>query len=151
MSLHDELVGLLDYQAFCIAVLIFLDMEPEEAIVAKAKPSSKVPVLWGTDALVERLKQIAAGGVYNLPDEEDVRREVNAVPDGQVRYEPAVDGPSSDDEDPSVHQVTPESRMAITACSITMQHVDKLNGHTVSGWNPDAGEVPGFERLRPKG
>ena len=65
MSLHDELVGVLDHQAFFIAVLVFPDMEPDQDIIAKAKRSSKVHVLWGVDGLMDRLTQIAAarGGI----------------------------------------------------------------------------------------
>ena len=60
MSLHDELVDVLEREAFSIAVLVFPDMEPDQDITAKAERSSKVHVLWGTDGLVERLEQIAA-------------------------------------------------------------------------------------------
>ena len=45
-------------------------------------------------------------------------------------------------------EVTPESRMEVTAGSITIQHVDTLNVYTVSGWNQDAGEAPGIDGLR---
>ncbi len=47
-------------------------------------------------------------------------------------------------------EVEPESRMEITAGSITIQHVDTLNVYTVSGWNPDAAAAPGIDRLRDK-
>ena len=150
MSLHDELVDVLDHEAFFIAVLVFPDMEPDQAIIAKAKRSN-VHVLWGTDGLVDRMEQIAAAReVYNPPDAEDIAREVAAVTDGQVLYEPPVDGPPRQDEDPlapEVAEVEPESRMEVTAGSITIQHVDTLYVYTVSGWNPDAAAAPGIDRL----
>ena len=150
MSLHDELVGILEREAFSIAVLVFPDMEPDQAITAKAERSN-VHVLWGTDGLVDRLEQIAAAReVYKPPDAKDIAREVAAVTDGQVLYEPMVDGPPRQDEDPLAPEVTPESRMETVAGSITIQHVDTLNVYTVSGWNPDAGEAPGIDRLRDK-
>ena len=150
MSLHDELVDVLEREAFSIAVLVFPDMEPDQDITAKAERSN-VHVLWGTDGLVERLEQIAAAReVYKPPDAKDIAREVAAVTDGQVLYEPMVDGPPRHDEAPLAPEVTPESRMEVTAGSITIQHVDTLNVYTVSGWNPDAGEAPGIDRLRAK-
>ena len=95
--------------------------------------------------------QIAvAREVYNPPDAEDIESEVAAVTDGQVLYEPPVDGPPRQDENPLAPEVEPESRMEITAGSITIQHVDILNVYTVSGWNPDAGEAPGIDKLRAK-
>ena len=154
MSLHDDLVGILEHEAFFIAVLVFPDMEPDQAITAKTERSNG-HVLWGTTGLVERLEQIAtAREVYNPPDEEDIESEVAAVTDGQVLYEPPVDGPPRQDEDPlapEVAEVEPESRMEVTAGSITIQHVDTLNVYTVSGWNPDAAAAPGIDRLRDRG
>ena len=148
MSLHDELVDVLEHEAFFIAVLIFPDMEPDQAITAKAERSN-VHVLWGTDGLMDRLEQIAAAReVYNPPDEEDIAREVAAVTDAQVLYDPPADGPARRDENPLAPEVAPESRMEVTAGSITIQHVDTLNVYTVSGWNPDAGEAPGIDKLR---
>ena len=148
MSLHDELVDVLDHEAFFIAVLVFPDMEPDQAITAKAERSN-VNVLWGTDGLMDRLEQIAAAReVYNPPDEEDIAREVAAVTDAQVLYDPPADGPARRDENPLAPEVEPESRMEVTAGSITIQHVDTLNVYTVSGWNPDAGEAPGIDKLR---
>ena len=68
MSLHDELVGILEREAFSIAVLVFPDMEPDQDIIDRAERSN-VHVLWGTDGLMDRLEQIAAArGVYNPPD-----------------------------------------------------------------------------------
>ena len=152
MSLHDELVGVLDHQAFFIAVLVFPDMEPDQAIIAKAKRSSKVHVLWGVDGLMERLTQIAAAReVFNPPDAEDIESEVAAVTDDQVLYEPPADALPRHDETPLVTEVEPESRMEVTAGSITIQHVDTLNVYTVSGWNPNIGEAPGIDGQRDTG
>ena len=151
MSLHDELVGILEREAFSIAVLVFPDMEPDQAITAKAERSN-VHVLWGTDGLMDRLEQIAAAReVYKPPDAEYIAREVAAVTDAQVLYEPMVDGPPRQDENPLAPEVTPESRMEITAGSITIQHVDTLNIYTVSGLYPNIGEAPGIDRLQDRG
>ena len=148
MSLHDELVDVLDHEAFFIAVLVFPDMEPDQDIIDRAERSN-VHVLWGTDGLMDRLEQIAAAReVYNPPDEEDIESEVAAVTDAQVLYEPPLDEPPRHDEAPLAPEVEPESRMEVTAGSITIQHVDTLNVYTVSGWNPDAGEAPGIDKLR---
>ena len=150
MSLHDELVGVLDHEVFFIAVLVFPDMEPDQDITAKAERSN-VHVLWGTDGLVDHLEQIAAAReVYKPPDAKAIAREVAAVTDGQVLYEPPVDRPPRQDENPLAPEVTPESRMEVTAGSITIQHVDTLNVYTVSGWNPDAGAAPGIDGLQAK-
>ncbi len=151
MSLHDELVGILEREAFSIAVLVFPDMEPDQDIIAKAKRSSKVHVLWGADGLMDRLKQIAAAReVFNPPGEEDIESEVAAVTDAQVLYEPTVDGPLRQDGGPLLPGIPPGAPMGITAGHITIQHVDTLNVYTVSGWNPDAAAAPGIDRLRDK-
>ena len=148
MSLHDELVGVLDHQAFFIAVLVFPDMEPDQAIIAKANRNGKVHVLWGTDGLMDCLTQIAAAReVYNPPDEGDIESEVAAVTDEQVLYDPPADGPPRHDEGPLAPEVEPESRMEVTAGSITIQHVDTLNVYTVSGLHPNIGEAPGIDGL----
>ena len=150
MSLHDELVDVLEREAFSIAVLVFPDMEPDQDIIDRAERSN-VHVLWGTDGLMDRLEQIAAArGVYNPPDEEDIESEVAAVTDGQVLYEPPADGPPRQDENPLAPEVEPESRMEVTAGSITIQHVDTLNVYTVSGWNPDSAAAPGIDGLQAK-
>ncbi len=150
MSLHDELVDVLEREAFSIAVLVFPDMEPDQDIIDRAERSN-VHVLWGTDGLVERLEQIAAAReVYKPPDAKAIAREVAAVTDGQVLYEPMVDGPVRQDEGPLAPEVTPESRMEVTAGSITIQHVDTLNVYTVSGWTPDSAAAPGIDGLQAK-
>ena len=151
MSLHDELVDVLDHEAFFIGVLVFPDMEPDQTITAKAERSN-VHVLWGTDGLMDRLEQIAAAReVYNPPDEEDIAREVAAVTDEQVLYDPPADGPARRDENPLAPEVEPESRMEITAGSITIQHVDTLNVYTVSGLHPNIGEPMGIDGQRDTG
>ena len=150
MSLHDELVDVLDHEAFFIAVLVFPDMEPDQDIIDRAERSN-VHVLWGTDGLMDRLEQIAAAReVYNPPGEEDIESEVAAVTDAQVLYDPPLDEPLRHDEAPLAPEVEPESRMEVTAGSITIQHVDTLNVYTVSGWNPDAGAAPGIDGLQAK-
>jgi hypothetical protein len=151
MSLHDELVGILEHEAFFIAVLVFPDMEPDQAIIDRAERSN-VHVLWGTDGLVDRLKHIAAAReVYNPPDEGDIESEVAAVTDEQVLYDRPADGPARHDENPLAPEVEPESRMEVTAGSITIQHVDTLNVYTVSGLHPNIGEAPCINGQRDTG
>ena len=148
MSLHDELVDVLDHEAFFIAVLVFPDMEPDQAIIDRAERSN-VHVLWGTDGLVDRLKHIAAArGVYNPPDEGDIESEVAAVTDEQVLYDRPADGPARHDEGPLAPEVEPESRMEVTAGSITIQHVDTLNVYTVPGLHPNIDEAMGIDGLQ---
>ena len=107
MSLHDELVDIVDHEAFFIAVLVFPDMEPDQDIIDRAERSN-VHVLWGTDGLVDRLKHIAAAReVYNPPDEGDIESEVAAVTDEQVLYDRPADGPARQDEDPLLPGIPP--------------------------------------------
>ena len=148
MSLHDELVDIVDHEAFFIAVLVFPDMEPDQDIIDRAERSN-VHVLWGTDGLVDRLEQIAvAREVYNPPDAEDIESEVAAVTDEQVLYEPQVDEPLRQDEVPSPPVAAPRPPMEVAAGPITIRHVDTLNVYTVSGWNPDAAAAPGIDGLQ---
>ena len=150
MSLHDELVDVLDHEAFFIAVLVFPDMEPDQDIIDRAERSN-VHVLWGTDGLMDRLKQIAAAReVFNPPDEEDIESEVAAVTDEQVLYDPQVYAPPRHDDNPLAPEVEPKSRMEVTAGSITIQHVDILNVYTVSGLHPNIGDAPGIDGLQAK-
>ena len=71
-----------------------------------------------------------------------------AVTDEQVLYDRPADGPARHDENPLVTEVEPESRMEITAGSITIQHVDTLNVYTVSGLHPNIGEAMGIDGLQ---
>ena len=139
MSLHDDIVGILKYEAFFIAVLVFPDMEFDQAIAAKAR-RTKVHVIWGVDGLVDRLKEIAdVTEVYNPPDAEDIGQEVAAVTDDQVLYEPPGNEQDRHDDNPVLPEVPPGTRLDIAAGSVTIQHVDTLIVHTAPGWNPDAG------------
>ena len=147
MALHDELVHILDSKTFFIAVLVFPDMEPDQAIAYGAERSN-VHVLWGVDGLVERLQRIAADRkVYNPPDPEDIEQEVAAVTDEQGLYESPADWPPHRDEAPLPPGPAPRPPMEVAAGPITIQHVDTLNVYTVSGWNPAAGEAPGIDKL----
>ena len=142
MSLHDELVDIVDHEAFFIAVLVFPDMEPDQDIIDRAERSN-VHVLWGTDGLVERLTQIAvAREVYNPPDAEDIESEVAAVTDEQVLYDPPAAAPARQDEDPLLLGIPPGAPMGIAAGHITIQHVDTLIVHAVPG------ETPGIDWLQ---
>ncbi len=139
MSLHDDIVDNLGHEAYFIAVLVFPDMEPDQAIAAEVQRSN-VHVIWGVDGLVDRLREIAVETeVYNPPDEEDIEREVAAVTDGQVLYEPPdAPGPARDGNS-SPPQAPPGTRLEVAAGSITIQHVDTLIIQAAPGWNPDVG------------
>ena len=150
MSLHDELVDVLDHEAFFIAVLIFPDMEPDQAIIDRAERSSNVHVLWGTDGLdgPSQAYRRCPGGV------QPARRRGHRIGGGRRHRRrrssmtvPA-DGPARHDENPLAPEVEPESRMEVTAGSITIQHVDTLNVYTVSGLHPNIGEAPGIDGLQ---
>ena len=148
MCLHDELVDIVDHEAFFIAVLVFPDMEPDQDIIDRAERSN-VHVLWGTDGLVERLQHIAAAReVYNPPDAEDIESEVAAVTDEQVLYDPPATAPPRHDEVPLLPGIPPGAPMGIAAGPITIQHVDTLNVYTVSGLHPDAAAAPGIDWLQ---
>ena len=147
MLLHDDIVNILGHDTFFIAVLVFPDMEPDQAIAANARRSN-VHVIWGVDSLVDKLQEIAAETeVYNPPDEEDIEREVTAVTDEQVLYEhPGASEPDRD-ENPSSLQVPPCSRLEVTAGHVTIQHVDKLIVQAVPGWNLDPAHSPPLSKV----
>ena len=146
MSLHDDIVEILEYEAFFIAVLVFPDMEFDHAIAAKAR-RTKVHVIWGVDGLVDKLKEIAdVTEVYNPPDAEDIGQEVAAVTDNQVLYEPPEDPGLARNDDQSSPKIPPGTRLDIAAGSITIQHVDTLIVHTAPGRNPDAGHPSPLNR-----
>ena len=136
MALHDELVQILGYKAFLIPVLVFPDMEPDQDIAANAERSN-VHVIWGVDGLVDRLQEIATEtGVFNPPNREDIAREVAAVTDGQVLYEPRNTPAPAPHGNPSSLRIPPHSRTEITTGSITIQHVDTLIVNTVPAHPP---------------
>ena len=146
MSLHDDVVEILEYEAFFIAVLVFPDMEFDQAIAAKARRTN-VHVIWGVDGLVDRLKEIATvTEVYNPPDAEDIGQEVAAVTDNQVLYEPPGNEQDRHGDNPVLPEVPPGTRLDIAAGSVTIQHVDTLIVHTAPGWNPDAGHPSPLNR-----
>ena len=146
MSLHDEIDATLGHDPFFIAVLVFPDMEPDQAIVDNAK-RHYVHVIWGVDGLVDKLREIAAEtGVYNPPDEEDIEREVAAVTDGQVLYDPPADRLPPREDAPLPPATAPKLPMEVAAGNITIQHVDTLNVYTVSGWNLEAGKALAIDR-----
>ena len=145
MALHDELVQIIGYETFFIAVVVFPDMEPDRAIASSAKHSN-VYVLWGVDGLVDRLQRIAAARkVYNPPDPDDIEREVAAVTDDQVLYEPPADWRPPQDEAQPMPVSAPRAPLDVAAGGITIQHVDTLNLYTVSGWSLEADGYPGID------
>ena len=146
ISLHDEIVKALEREAPFIAVLVFPDMEPDQAIMANARRSN-VHVIWGVDGLVDKLQDIAAEtGVYNPPDEDDIEREVAAVTDGQVLYAPPADRLPPRDGAPLPPGNGAGLPMEVPAGNIIIQHADTLNVHTVPGWTPQAGKALAIDR-----
>ena len=141
MSLREDIIDVLgDTCCFVIAALLFPDMEPDPAIVAEAKRSN-VHVLWGTDNLMNRLAAIAARKAYYPPNADDIRREVAAVTDGQVRY--AGEGPDQYQREEGLFLPAPAEapavpRLEIPAAGITIGHVDTLIVHTAPGPVTDA-------------
>ena len=86
MSLLKEVAEALDQSTFFIPVLVFPDMDPDDAIISKVQ-SSNVHLVWGADRLVERLAEIAREvGVYRPPDAHDIGKEVKVITDGQIKY-----------------------------------------------------------------
>ena len=86
MSLRDELFEAEGYSSFVIPVLIFPDMEPDEAISNRAERTN-VHLVWGTDRLIPRLNEIAREvRVWHPPHAGDIRREVAVITDGQIKY-----------------------------------------------------------------
>ena len=86
MSLLNEVAEGLGNSNFFIPILIFPDMEPDEAI-SKRSERSNVHLVWGTDLLLDRLAGIArAAGVRRPPDARDIQTEVAVITDGQVNY-----------------------------------------------------------------
>ena len=93
MSLLNEVAETLGRPSYFIPVLVFPDMEPDAAI-SKWAERSNVHLVWRTDPLLSRLVEIAREvHVRRPPEASDIRREVEIVTDGQVRYweRPAAD------------------------------------------------------------
>ena len=86
MSLLNEVSDFLKRPNYFVPVLLFPDMDPDPAIVARARRSN-VHLVWRSDRLLPRLIEIAREAhVRRPPDAADIRREVAVITDGQVRY-----------------------------------------------------------------
>ena len=145
MSLREDIIDILgDSGCFVIAVLLFPDMEPDPAIVAEARRSN-VHVLWGTDNLMDRLAAIAARKSYYPPNAEDIRREVAAVTDQQIRYA-GEDIDQRNREEPQLPAEQPEApvvpRLEIPPGGITIGRVDTVIFYTPRGGVTDAARYP---------
>ena len=94
MSLLNEVAETLGRASYFIPVLVFPDMEPDAAISKWAKRSN-VHLVWRTDPLRDPPSLRSPGRVHvrRPPEASDIRREVEIVTDGQVRYweRPAAD------------------------------------------------------------
>ena len=87
LDLHDDIKELADarYNPYVIPVLVFPDMEPDEAIKSLAKRKG-VYVIWGTEHLMIDLAEIIRSRrVSDTLSMERIGREVYAVTDGLIR------------------------------------------------------------------
>ena len=91
MSLLNEVSEALAEPSYFVPVLLFPDMDPDPAIVARARRSN-VHLVWRSDRLLPRLIEIAREThVRHPPAAADIRSEVAVITDGQVRCsEPLV-------------------------------------------------------------
>ena len=88
MALHDFVVEALEQETPFIAVLVFPDMEPDQAIMTNARRNN-IHVIWGVEGLVDKLQEIAAETeVCDPPGEEDIAWEVAAVTGVEGLYAP---------------------------------------------------------------
>ena len=100
MSLRNEVSEALAEPSYFMPVLLFPDMDPDPAIVARARRSN-VHLVWRSDRLLPRLIEIAREAhVRRPPDAADIRGEVAVITDGQVRYSERLATASSSDADP---------------------------------------------------
>ena len=96
MSLLNEVSDFLKRPNYFVPVLLFPDMDPDPAIINRARRSN-VHLVWRTDRLLPRLIEIAReADVRRPPTATDLRREVAVITDGQVRYaeRPATGNPA---------------------------------------------------------
>ena len=87
LDLHDDIEELAKttYNPYVIPVLVFPDMEPDEAIESLAKRTG-VYVIWGTGHLMTDLEQmVGSRRVSDTLPAERIAREVLAVTDGLIR------------------------------------------------------------------
>ncbi len=87
LDLHDEIAeqAHAGYNPFVVPVLVFPDMEPDQAIMRLAARKG-VYLVWGVASLVSDLAEIAsARGISNRLSRERIAREVCAISDGQIR------------------------------------------------------------------
>ena len=129
---------------FIIAVVLFPDVEPDQAIVAEAR-RSKVHPIFGTVNLMDQLAALAARKAYYPPNAEDIRLEVAAVTDGQILYAEEGQDQGHRDEDPPI-PAQPDApavpRLKIPAGGISIGHVDALIIHTGPGPVTGTGRDP---------
>ena len=95
---HDDIKELAEtrYNPFVVPVLIFPDMEPDEAIESLARRKG-VYVIWGTEHLMTDLEQIVGSRrVSDTLPAERIAGEVLAVTDGLIRLSQAGDAVAGD-------------------------------------------------------
>ena len=95
---HDDIKELAEtrYNPYVIPVLVFPDMEPDEAIESLARRTG-VYVIWGTGHLMTDLEQIVSSRrVSDTLPAERIAGEVLAVTDGLIRLSQAGDAVAGD-------------------------------------------------------
>ena len=98
LDLHDDIEERAEtaYNPFVIPVLVFPDMEPDEAIKSLARRKG-VYVIWGTGHLMTDLEQIVGSRrVSDTLPAERIAGEVLAVTDGLIRLSQAGDAVADD-------------------------------------------------------
>ena len=104
LDLHDDIEELAKttYNPYVIPVLVFPDMEPDEAIKSLAKRKG-VYVIWGTEHLMTDLEQIVGSRrVSDTLPAERIAGEVLAVTDGLIRLSQAGDAVAGDGDEGEV-------------------------------------------------
>ena len=100
---HDDIKELAEtrYNPYVIPVLVFPDMEPDEAIKSLAKRKG-VYVIWGTEHLMTDLEQIVGSRrVSDTLPAERIAREVLAVTDGLIRLRQTGGGAAAGGDEPA--------------------------------------------------
>ena len=104
LDLHDDIKELAEtrYNPYVIPVLVFPDMEPDEAIKSLAKRKG-VYVIWGTGHLMTDLEQIVRSRrVSDTLPAERIAGEVLAVTDGLIRLSQTGDAVAGDGDEGEV-------------------------------------------------
>ncbi len=129
LDLHDDIKELAEtrYNPYVIPVLVFPDMEPDEAIKSLAKRTG-VYVIWGVRNLLADLEEIVRSRrVSEALGMDRIAREVHAVTDGLICLENMGKRCVADAADQPVS--VPERRQYIGTLRLTLVGVDVTTTH----------------------